>query len=1014
MSTRDIRNILLGCFAALLMAAAPAPAQDTPAAGAQPDAASPVVSQEAQPAEAAPPSLAPSAPAAEGAAPADPAASAAAGPGVSVAELYFRRGVDLYKRDLYREALTEFNRALALDPNHTEARRFQEKANTQLQQTLVGADAAAQTPAFESLDPDTIRQQGETVQLSADEIRKERIKNLLETAVKYMEAERYKVAVEIYSNVLLIDPNNPEAKEGLHNATIGAHHEGVTESAKGVDEDRAMIRKFIEDSKRLPEGSDARGIKPYRFSVPEIEEEYEEIDEKSPIETVLESPVSIEFEDIHISEIMTFVQESWDVNVVIDTRAVEPPKKVQPQAAGAAPGGAPGAPPFGGPPGAFPGAAPGAAPGARPNFGAPQPQGGMRMPANNNPYGANQGGVPGGAQGAGADAVYGVKSSGIVPYINLKGVTLREAIQALLRPLGLDFAVQPGFIWISKPDIIRRESFEKLETRYYELRNAGSETLYKLVLRNRFGGISSMGGGMGGMGGGMMGGMGGGMMGGGMGGYGGGMGGGMMGGMGGMGGYGGGMGGGMMGGMMGGMGGGRDVTSISNISDLFSSINDAMVGEIPATTGSLGLRSTGTGATSGRNQAFGGGGYAGAQNNQAGLGAGGTSSFGIGSDILSLLERLVPQVFEPYTEELLSDMIYNPANNMLIVKNTPTNLDTFEKQLAQIDVTPKQVSIEAKFLTIRLDDLKKIGFKWDLNLTDQNQRAKPIDLIDQNDTYSYDINGDGVDEEIPFYTRPDGSRVYNNTISDAAVTALTNPASSAVPTFSILGNVLNNGDGDALNVTFDYLDSLDESELLSAPRVTTMNRKPAVVADFATEYFVSSIDTQIYSNVYGLNGGTNTNFVQNIRPVAYNFGIALSVTPQIRDNDQVRLWLNPEVRTKTGSKTFEQKQVVNGNEIENELVLPTTSWQAVWTNVIVHDGDTLVLGGLVQDKTSKGTQKLPYVADIPVIGFFFQGKNRETKQSSLLIFVTPDIIDSTGARFFDVGGEKAPEPTPLP
>ncbi len=529
------------------------------------------------------------------------------------------------------------------------------------------------------------------------------------------------------------------------------------------------------------------------------------------------------------------------------------------------------------------------------------------------------------------------------------------------------------------------------------------------------GGMGGYGGGMGGgmMGGGYGGGMGGGMMGGGMGGYGGGMGGGMMGGMGGMGGYGGGMGG-MGGGMMGGMGGGRDVTSISNISDLFSSINDAMVGEIPATTGSLGLRSTGTGATSGRNQAFGGGGYAGAQNNQAGLGAGGTSSFGIGSDILSLLERLVPQVFEPYTEELLSDMIYNPANNMLIVKNTPTNLDTFEKQLAQIDVTPKQVSIEAKFLTIRLDDLKKIGFKWDLNLTDQNQRAKPIDLIDQNDTYSYDINGDGVDEEIPFYTRPDGSRVYNNTISDAAVTALTNPASSAVPTFSILGNVLNNGDGDALNVTFDYLDSLDESELLSAPRVTTMNRKPAVVADFATEYFVSSIDTQIYSNVYGLNGGTNTNFVQNIRPVAYNFGIALSVTPQIRDNDQVRLWLNPEVRTKTGSKTFEQKQVVNGNEIENELVLPTTSWQAVWTNVIVHDGDTLVLGGLVQDKTSKGTQKLPYVADIPVIGFFFQGKNRETKQSSLLIFVTPDIIDSTGARFFDVGGEKAPEPTPLP
>ena len=86
----------------------------------------------------------------------------------------------------------------------------------------------------------------------------------------------------------------------------------------------------------------------------------------------------------------------------------------------------------------------------------------------------------------------------------------------------------------------------------------------------------------------------------------------------------------------------------------------------------------------------------------------------------------------------------------------------------------------------------------------------------------------------------------------------------------------------------------------------------------------------------------------------------------------------------------------------NEINLPTTSWQAVWTNVIVHDGDTLVLGGLVQDQSSKSEQKMPYLADIPVVGFFFKGSKKEVKQSSLLIFVTPDIIDSTGARFFDV------------
>jgi type II secretory pathway component GspD/PulD (secretin) len=520
-----------------------------------------------------------------------------------------------------------------------------------------------------------------------------------------------------------------------------------------------------------------------------------------------------------------------------------------------------------------------------------------------------------------------------------------------------------------------------------------------------------MGGGMGGYGGGM-GGYGGGMMGGGMGGYGGGMGGyggGMMGG--GMGGYGGGMMGGGMGGYGGGMGGGRggyggygggrDVTMISNISDLFTRIPDMMVGEAPAIPDMVGLSRIGTGATTG--QLTSAGGYNAAQTGAA-LGSSiGAASSGLGGDVLTLLERLVPQVYEPYSEELLSDMIYNPANNMLIVKNTASNLEQFEKQLKQIDVTPKQVSIEAKFLTIRLEDLKKIGFKWDASLSDLNSRKRSISTLEDNAYYYYDINGDGKDEAIPFYTRPDGKPVISNTITDSTIAGLVNPVASAPSTFNIVGNILNNADGDKLSLTFDYLDGLEESELLSAPRVTTMNRKPAIIADFATEYFVSSVDTQVYAFAgSGIGGNAMTSFVQNIVPSAYNFGIALSVTPQIRDNNQVRLWLNPEVRTKTGTKTFEQKQVIADQTISNEINLPTTSWQAVWTNVIVHDGDTLVLGGLVQDKTSKSTHKMPYLADIPVIGFFFKGSKRETNQSSLLIFVTPDIVDSTGARFFDV------------
>src|SRR5690606_31553696 len=109
----------------------------------------------------------------------------------------------------------------------------------------------------------------------------------------------------------------------------------------------------------------------------------------------------------------------------------------------------------------------------------------------------------------------------------------------------------------------------------------------------------------------------------------------------------------------------------------------------------------GTGAGQrGRNAQTGGGGLNARGNAQLGNNNNNNQNLQQDAPILDLLMRLIPEIYEPYTDELLSDMIYNPANNMLIVKNTPTNLDVFEKQLAQIDVTPKQVSIEAKFLTV--------------------------------------------------------------------------------------------------------------------------------------------------------------------------------------------------------------------------------------------------------------------------------------------------------------------------
>ncbi len=162
----------------------------------------------------------------------------------------------------------------------------------------------------------------------------------------------------------------------------------------------------------------------------------------------------------------------------------------------------------------------------------------------------------------------------MVPYVKLQDVRLRDALDATLRPMGLGYEVHDGYVFVSTPERLRTEVSEPLQSRAYQLRNGGSDTLPKIVLRNPaqvYGG-GGYGGARGQYGAGGYGGYGGARGQYGAGGYGGGYG----GGGGGYGGYG------------GGMRGGPDVTAISNISDLFTTIDDRQVGEPPAVIGTQG------------------------------------------------------------------------------------------------------------------------------------------------------------------------------------------------------------------------------------------------------------------------------------------------------------------------------------------------------------------------------------------------------------------------------------------
>ena len=108
-----------------------------------------------------------------------------------------------------------------------------------------------------------------------------------------------------------------------------------------------------------------------------------------------------------------------------------------------------------------------------------------------------------------------------------------------------------------------------------------------------------------------------------------------------------------------------------------------------------------------------------------------------------------------------------------------------------------------------------------------------------------------------------------------------------------------------------------------------------------------------------------------------NAGIKLEVTPVINAEDRITLRIKPESSFPTADST-EAGPVIRTRNAE--------------TTVIIRDGDTLVIGGLIDDSDTKGVQKIPLLGDIPIIGVFFRSNTNRKIRNELLVFVTPRII----------------------
>lgn len=337
-----------------------------------------------------------------------------------------------------------------------------------------------------------------------------------------------------------------------------------------------------------------------------------------------------------------------------------------------------------------------------------------------------------------------------------------------------------------------------------------------------------------------------------------------------------------------------------------------------------------------------------------------------------------------------ASITYNSTISQLIVANTADNLETFERILKQLNVIPYQVEIEARFIEVAQNDLEELGLQWILN-----------------DNYEFATKADGqrmqVNANSSGFTQ--GLRFFGQNTDNGAISAISTVGKAVNQT--MLGGILSASSvltNPEVTVVLQALSQHGGSDLLSAPRVTTrsgVNAQIQVVKEiiYPTEFEVTQPTIQSEGSLVTPPTVTPGEFVTR------ETGVILNVTPTVGpDGYTIDLIMAPEVAElvdwiQYGSEISLTTGVVGARETSTfmfNMPQPVFSSRNVTTSIVIWDGQTVVMGGLIREELTTYKDKVPILGDIPILGWFFRSEGQYSQKMNLLIFVTARLVDPAG------------------
>jgi type IV pilus assembly protein PilQ len=345
-------------------------------------------------------------------------------------------------------------------------------------------------------------------------------------------------------------------------------------------------------------------------------------------------------------------------------------------------------------------------------------------------------------------------------------------------------------------------------------------------------------------------------------------------------------------------------------------------------------------------------------------------------------------------------LVVDPRTNSLVITERPSRMKRIRPVIDQLDRPTDQVMIESKFVEISNNDIKNIGVNWS-SLSGFSVTATPggSGLYTYGNTYGATTgNSNGATGGTTgSSTINPGSTSLSNTSSATTGTAPSTTSSIGTTAGTTISNAVNSATTAATSVAFSgnssnaisavfsssqfalvlsALQQLSNAKIVSNPTIVTLNNTEASI-NVAQEYPIPN---------YQFNQQTGTFQVDGFQ--YKDIGIILKVTPQVNARGFIKLTLAPEVSQNQGTTTFGGASGAS---------IPIIGTRKATTQVSLKDGYTMGIGGLISTNFNNGTNQIPFLGSIPVIGYLFKQKNTDNTVDNLVIFITAKTISAEGA-----------------